>query len=246
MSEEQIMAIEALQAQIKTLEAEVDEVRPMVQILSRQVRAHERTIAELRDALFDARRKATEVVDEYVMHREQSDPDVNVGHARLWGASRVRSEVSAIIDAALAAPIPQPQSQRDERQKIIGAWAIACFTKREARSIPQRGIRLQEESTETFQACGGTREQAHAVVDYVFDRPSGSISQEMGGVGVTLLALGEAIGVSADECEAKEVDRVLSKPTEHFAARNKQKNDAGLSAPIPSEVPPEPAPEVKP
>jgi hypothetical protein len=61
---------------------------------------------KLRDALFEARRKATEVVDEYARYREQNDPQVNSGQVRLWAASRVRDAISAIIDAALATKEP--------------------------------------------------------------------------------------------------------------------------------------------
>jgi hypothetical protein len=32
--------------------------------------------------------------------------------------------------------------------------------------------------------------------------------------------------------EAREVDRVLNKPLEHFRRRNKEKNDAGFTAAI--------------
>lgn len=67
----------------------------------------------------------------------------------------------------------------------------------------------------------------------------GELSQELGGVGVTLLALAAAANVSADDAELTEIRRVLSKPLEHFWARNKVKNDAGFNAlAYPSAPPP--------
>ncbi len=56
----------------------------------------------------------------------------------------------------------------------------------------------------------------------------GDLRQELGGVGVTTLALAAAAGVDADCCELSEVHRVLSKPLEHFTARNAAKNEAGF------------------
>lgn len=52
----------------------------------------------------------------------------------------------------------------------------------------------------------------------------------MGGLGITVLALAAAAGLSADEAEQRELDRVLAKPLEWFHARNKVKNDAGFNA----------------
>jgi uncharacterized coiled-coil protein SlyX len=62
------------------------------------------TIVRLRDALFDARRKATEVVDLIVMYRHKYSE-----RSYLDGAGRVRNEVSAIIDAALNPQPSQPE-----------------------------------------------------------------------------------------------------------------------------------------
>lgn len=117
---------------------------------------------------------------------------------------------------------------RDDRQAVVFDWAKVAFSEDEATNIPQRGLRLLEEAVEAFQACGGDQVIAHHLVEYVFNRPIGEIGQELGGVGVTLLALAAAAGLSADTEEAREVDRVLSKPTIEFTWRNKIKNDAGL------------------
>ena len=71
---------------------------------------------------------------------------------------------------------------------------------------------------------------AHRLVDYVFSRPVGVLHQELGGVGVCILALAAAAGLSADEEERREVERVLAKPLDHFRQRNAAKNAAGFLA----------------
>jgi hypothetical protein len=69
---------------------------------------------------------------------------------------------------------------------------------------------------------------AHRLVDFIFAKQSGEIHQEVGGVGLTLLALCESARLSAEDEEQRELARVLSKPTEHFRQRNQAKNEAGF------------------
>lgn len=118
---------------------------------------------------------------------------------------------------------------RDYRQQRVAEWAIAAFGEAHVQSLPQRGIRLLEEAIEAAQAAGCGRKMCQKLVDYVFDRPAGELKQEIGGVGLTLLALSYAADISADDAEAAELERVLAKPLEHFAARNRVKNDAGFN-----------------
>lgn len=119
---------------------------------------------------------------------------------------------------------------RDWRQTLIGEWTTRSFGEQEACSYPQRGIRLLEEAAEAAQVCAVTEEMALNMIRYVYSRPSGNLNQELGGVGVTLLALAHAAGRSADLCEQTEIARVLNKPIEHFRQRNQAKNDAGFKA----------------
>jgi len=118
---------------------------------------------------------------------------------------------------------------RDLRQQRVADWCAAAFGTEHASSIPQRGIRLLEEAIELAQAAGCDRTMCHKLVDHIFDKPAGELRQEAGGVGVCLVALAAAGGFSADEAEAVEVERVLSKPLAYFAARNKAKNEAGFN-----------------
>lgn len=68
----------------------------------------------------------------------------------------------------------------------------------------------------------------HRLVDHVYAKPAGELRQELGGLGVTLLALAQAAGLSADDAETREIARVMAKPLAHFAARNAAKKAAGF------------------
>lgn len=120
------------------------------------------------------------------------------------------------------------RTDRDARQKRLVSWAEQAFGRDQSASIPQRGVRLLEEAIETFQACGCDEAMAHKLVAFVFARPPGTVGQELGGVAVTTLLLAAAAGLSADEEESREIDRVLSKPVKEFTERNANKNAAGF------------------
>lgn len=115
-------------------------------------------------------------------------------------------------------------------QRQIGAfkWALSAFGENEVRSVIQRAIRFGEEAFEGMQAAGVTKAQARAVLNYVYRRPPGELYQELGGIGISLLCFAQAANLDADRAERDELDRILSKPLDHFRQRNQAKNDAGL------------------
>lgn len=135
----------------------------------------------------------------------------------------------APIEQAPSQPEASGSFERFTRQQIVAMWCMNAFGAEAATFLPQRGVRHLEESCETAQAAGVTRVMAHKLVDYVWSRPIGDLKQEIGGAGLTLLALAAAAGLSADE-------RVLSKPLEHFAKRNAEKNAAGINATEPKPI----------
>lgn len=118
---------------------------------------------------------------------------------------------------------------RDARQCQVAEWCASAFGADHAASIPQRGIRHAEEAIEAAQAAGCDPAMVHRLVDHVYSRAPGELRQEIGGSGITLLALAAAAGASADGEESRELARVLSKPLEHFAQRNAAKNAAGFN-----------------
>lgn len=123
---------------------------------------------------------------------------------------------------------------RDNRQDEVTKWVIRCFG-RKALHLHERASRFLEESFELCQASGLPKEQALKLLDYVYSRPVGEPGQEIGGVGISLLALAEALSVSADAEELDELTRVLSKTPEHFRARHSKKVDQGIACRIEEE-----------
>lgn len=119
------------------------------------------------------------------------------------------------------------QEYRDQREGLVGNWCIVTFGA-DCHTVPHRGLRMIEEAFEACQAAGVTREQCLKVMDYVYARPVGDLRQELGGLGITLLALAHAAGISADHAEREEFLRVLSKPLEHFQHRDRLKIEQGL------------------
>lgn len=85
---------------------------------------------------------------------------------------------------------PVPETLQMEAQR----WMAETFGQQEVRNTVERNHRFLEEALELVQACGCTREDAHVLVDYVFNRPVGEIGQEVGGAALTLFALCNAQG----------------------------------------------------
>jgi hypothetical protein len=102
-------------------------------------------------------------------------------------------------------------SRRSPFQHDVDAWMQACFGAEIADDTIERNHRFLEEALELVQACGCARQDAHQLVDYVFDRPSGEIGQEIGGVEVTLAALGNAQKRDVRRCGEEELARVWTK-----------------------------------
>lgn len=74
-------------------------------------------------------------------------------------------------------------------QERVHKWVLAAFGERDTYDLRERNHRFLEEALELVQACGMTSREAHALVDYVFERPAGQVNQEVGGTMTTLAAL---------------------------------------------------------
>ena len=110
------------------------------------------------------------------------------------------------LSAYRAGAAARAEAERATRQKAVAAWGEAAFGREQITSIPQRALRLLEEAIEAYQAAGADQAMAHKLVDFVFARPVGQLAQELGGVGVCILALAEAAGLSADETVSSGAD----------------------------------------
>lgn len=99
-------------------------------------------------------------------------------------------------------------------QPRVYTWLVKCFGKETADKHDERRQRFCEEALELVQAAGGSREMAHAMVDYVFDRPIGELEQEIGGAQTTMAALAQAFNIDMDVAREKELARAESKTEE--------------------------------
>jgi hypothetical protein len=93
-------------------------------------------------------------------------------------------------------------------QTKIHDWMLACFNVEIAADKTERNYRFLEESLELVQSCGCSKDDALALVDYVYGRPLGNPSEESGGVLVTLAALCTAHGIDMQSCGDDELERI--------------------------------------
>lgn len=110
-------------------------------------------------------------------------------------------------------------------------WVRATFSQKpEAHGIEQRSYRFLEEALELAQSVGVNKQDALALVDYVYDRPTGKPAQEVGGTLMCLAALCEVLNI--DMFEAGEVE--LKRAWQNSAAiRAKDENKPNQTGPLP-------------
>lgn len=217
---------EQLKAELAKVNAELANVRKVDANSTAESEAT--NLAVTRELLGDSearRREAESCVladEEFIvaLRREARGLQREIGHLIVKLADAERAQVTL-------------ENTRNLRQATVIAWMRNAFGG-DGTTVPQRGIRLLEETLETYQAAGCDQAMAHELVDYVFKRPVGDLAKELGGVGVCVLGLAAAAKVSADDEEAREVERVLSKGLDEWRQRNAAKNEAGFAHAPPS------------
>lgn len=118
---------------------------------------------------------------------------------------------------------------RDERQRAVFAWALETFGENRIRDTKERAFRLLEEVIELVQAEDVPMERVLELVGYIYSRKKGTVAEELGNVGVTLLVYAEAAEQSADAREAAEVARVTSIDKDTWAKRYRRKVVDGMT-----------------
>lgn len=110
----------------------------------------------------------------------------------------------------------------EHNQSAVWKWAEETFTGiADWNGDKERAYRFFEEAGELFQAMNMTKEDAYKVVDYVYGRPVGELSQEIGGVMITLLCLASQQNLSVYQCLLTEFGRI-NKPETQAKIRQKQ------------------------
>jgi NTP pyrophosphatase (non-canonical NTP hydrolase) len=109
-------------------------------------------------------------------------------------------------------------------QAHAAVWINACLGPLSAADTTERNHRFLEEALELVQAKGCTAHEAHQLVDYVFNRPTGEPFQELGGVMVTLALLANAADLDMDvaaETELRRAWEIIDKIRAKAAAKPK-------------------------
>ncbi|WP_245316343.1 hypothetical protein [Mesorhizobium wenxiniae] len=96
-------------------------------------------------------------------------------------------------------------------QDRVQPWMMACFGAEISGDKVERGDRLLEEVLELLQSGGYDPARVVALRDYVWSRPAGEPSQEVGGVQVTLAAYCLAFGLNMHEAGETELARIWTK-----------------------------------
>lgn len=125
----------------------------------------------------------------------------------------------------------------DPLQVRVAEWVGITFGSHIFNDIVERTHRFGEESMELVQAMGGTAEEMHKLVDYVFGRDVGVPNQEVGGTIVTLAALCAAAGMDMHLEGEVELERIWE-PAMQEKIRDKQRGKPDFG-PLPT-VPDDP------
>lgn len=144
-----------------------------------------------------------------------------------------RNELRARIENHLGNTLVQ--GERETFQHRVRPWLMECFGATIAGDKVERNHRFLEEAIELVQACGCTADESHKLVDYVYGRPVGEKSQEVGGVMVTLAALCLAQGLDMHKAGEIELSRI-TEPAMVERIREKQKRKPAMS-PLPGSYP---------
>lgn len=96
----------------------------------------------------------------------------------------------------------------DSAQLRIAQWVFDTLGAENYNNPQERSVRLLEEAMELAQALEVDRKVLHRLVDYVYNRPVGEVSQELAGSAVTLLACAASTNVSLSDALLKEIERI--------------------------------------
>jgi hypothetical protein len=121
-------------------------------------------------------------------------------------------------------------------QEQVQPWVVSCFGEGVAADKLERNDRFIEEALELTQACGYTKDRAHDLVDYVFDRKPGDPFQEVGGVMVTLAAHCIAHGLNMHEAGDAELARISTPEMQEKIRAKQAAKPKGSALPVAASI----------
>lgn len=118
----------------------------------------------------------------------------------------VHELINEILRSAVS--LPSPPVSGEALQDRVKPWMTECFGEEISADKLERGDRHLEEVLELLQSGDYPRERVSALTDYVYNRPKGEPSQEVGGVMITLAAYCLAHGLDMHDAGEVELARI--------------------------------------
>ncbi|MHD0644625.1 hypothetical protein ACYPKM_03160 [Pseudomonas aeruginosa] len=147
-----------------------------------------------------------------VQFRERNGRSVDINGGRYFDATHdlVNDHKDPLhpLPRAAAVAMSAPEPKFGAFQTEVGKWVRACFGEQQEKDLSERRNRFLEEALELGQASGMHKEDALALVDYVFSREKGEVKQEVGGVMTTLAALCNVENIDIKSAAAEELGRI--------------------------------------
>lgn len=123
--------------------------------------------------------------------------------------AKLHQYIDRLRELQALAKLSAMPSERRSFQDRVSEWMQTCFGPQISADRLERRDRFLEEALELVQTLPEfTADRAHALVDYVFNRPTGRTEQEVGGVSVTLAALCEAEWIDQQHWAEVELARI--------------------------------------
>ncbi len=118
---------------------------------------------------------------------------------------------------------------RAERQIEVEKWVIKTFGAVCFHSIEERVLRVVEEALELAQSEFIPQEKILELLGHVFSKPRGEPKQELGGLGVCMLAYAASKRINCDIMEVVEVERIKRLSPAFFRTKQNIKAAKGLA-----------------
>lgn len=119
--------------------------------------------------------------------------------------------------------------ERGKRQVEVEKWIKQTFGHVCFASIEERVLRVVEEAIELAQSEFVPRERIEELISHVYSKERGNPKQELGGLGITMLAYAASKRISCDLMEEIELTRIRNLSPTYFRQKQNIKAAKGLA-----------------